>query len=210
VIDPQTLALFALASLALVATPGPDMLLIAARSAAQGRTAGFMTYLGVAAGSFCHAAALALGLSQLFLAVPFAYDAVRYAGAIYLAYLAWQAFTASDTGLSPSGTPKPIAKRVMFRQGFLSNILNPKVALFFLALFPQFIDPTTGSVALQIMILATVLNVLGLCVNGLVVLLAGSMKNLTGRTQAFAKYSRYFLGTVFGGLAAKLLFDGQR
>jgi threonine/homoserine/homoserine lactone efflux protein len=210
VIDPQTLALFAIASFALVATPGPDMLLIAARSAAQGRTAGLMTYLGVAAGSFCHAAALALGLSQLFLAVPFAYDAVRYAGAAYLVYLAWQAFTSPSTDLTATNKPKAIAKIVMFRQGFLSNILNPKTALFFLALFPQFIEPANGSVALQIMILATVLNVLGLCVNGTVAMLAGSMKSLSGRTQAFAKYSRYFLGTVFGGLAAKLVFDGQR
>lgn len=95
--DFQTLVLFSLACLALTTTPGPDMLLIAARSVAQGRMAGLFTYLGVATGSFAHALALALGLSHLFLAVPFAYEAVRYAGALYLAYLAWQAFTARDS-----------------------------------------------------------------------------------------------------------------
>lgn len=209
-IDPQTLLLFSLASFAMVATPGPDMLLIAARSAAQGRVAGFMTYLGVAAGSFCHALALALGLSQLFLAVPFAYDVVRYAGAAYLAYLAWQAFTAHASFGADAGTVHKSSTWVIFRQGLVSNLLNPKVALFFLALFPQFIAPEHGNVALQIMILAMVLNVLGLIVNGVVVMLAGSARQLFTGTQRFSKWPQYFLGTVFGGLAAKLMFDGQR
>lgn len=209
-LDPQNLLFFSIAAFALVATPGPDMLLIAARSVAQGKLAGFMTYLGVAAGSFSHALALAVGLSQLFLAVPYAYDLVRYAGAAYLAYLAWQAFTAKDSFASD---PKEVRKHsmwVIFRQGMFSNLLNPKVALFFLALFPQFVVPEDGAVGLQIMILAVILNILGLFVNGFVVMLAGSVRGFSNGARRFAQWPRYLLGTLFGGLAAKLLLDGGR
>lgn len=209
-IDPQTLLLFSLASFALTASPGPDMLLIAARSVAQGRMAGFVTYLGVAAGSFCHAIALAVGLSQLFLAVPYAYDAVRFAGAAYLLYLAWQAFTDRSHLTPRREAPQRLSLWVVFRQGLVTNLLNPKVALFFLALFPQFVDPGKGVVGLQIMVLAIVLNVVGLGVNGTVVLLAGGMRQLSARAQGFATVSRMFLGSVFVGLAAKLVFEDKR
>ena len=104
--DIQTILLFGAASLALAVTPGPDMILVAARSAAQGRMAGLVTQVGVSAGSAFHAIVLALGLSQLFLAVPYAYDLVRFLGAAYLAYLAWQAFTGRDgfsSGPRPGG-----------------------------------------------------------------------------------------------------------
>lgn len=209
-IDLQTLLLFSVASAALVLTPGPDMLLIVARSATQGKLAGYMTSLGVAAGSFCHALALALGLSQLFLAVPYAYDLVRYAGAVYLAWLAWQAFTSKDT-LTPSGAaPTKRSLWVIFRQGMLSNVLNPKVALFYLALFPQFIVPSQGNVGLQVLVLAVVLNVVGLILNAVIVQVAGSLRQLPRGSQRFAQWPRYVLGTVFGGLAAKLVFDGGR
>lgn len=206
----NTLLLFALASLALTATPGPDMLLIAARSVAQGRRAGFVTYLGVATGAFIHAILLALGLSKLFLAVPYAYDVVRYAGAAYLAWLAWQAFTAKDAPQEGEAPGKAVGTVVMFRQGMLSNVLNPKVALFFLALFPQFIAPEQGAVAVQVLILAVVLNLVGLVVNGIVVLLAGSVRGAARERAVFARWSRYLLGTVFAGLAARLALDTQR
>lgn len=209
-VDPQTLLLFAVASFALCATPGPDMLLIASRSAAQGRRAGFMTYLGVAAGSFVHALLLALGLSQLFLAVPYAYDFVRYLGAAYLVFLAWQAFTSADAVSDRVARPKMVSMQVMFRQGMFSNILNPKVALFFLALFPQFVDPANGAVGAQIMTLAVILNAVGLVVNGIVVLLAGSVRQFSSRTRVFSGLSRYFLGAVFAGLAVRLVVDDHR
>ncbi len=209
-IDPQTLILFSVASAALVLTPGPDMLLIVARSATQGRLAGYMTSLGVAAGSFCHATALALGLSQLFLAVPYAYDLVRYAGAAYLAWLAWQAFTSNDSLSAGGVAPSKRSLWVIFRQGMLSNVLNPKVALFYLALFPQFIMPEHGGVAMQVMVLAVLLNVIGLVLNAVIVFLAGSIRQMPVGSQRFARWPRYVLGTVFGGLAAKLVFDGGR
>src|SRR5690348_2953387 len=156
-IDLSTLTLFALACLALTATPGPDMLLIASRSAGQGRASGFATLAGIQAGTYCHALAAALGLSQLFLVVPAAYDAVRYLGAGYLLYLAWKTFRSEGTVLAPSAGARRYPRGTVFRQGLLTNLLNPKMALFVLALFPQFVEPDAGSVALQIMALATML-----------------------------------------------------
>ena len=206
----STLVLFAAACLALNATPGPDMLLIATRSAGQGRWAGLATYLGIAAGAYIHALALALGLSQLFLAVPAAYDIVRLGGAAYLAYLAWQTWTAKpDNPSRPNGQSK-LSVLTLFRQGMLTNVLNPKVALFFLALFPQFIDPGAGSVALQVLILATLLNTTGLVVNGIVILLASSAGGALSRNGRFAQIGRVLTGAVFAGLAARLALDSSR
>ncbi|MXP62583.1 LysE family translocator [Roseomonas sp. M0104] len=207
--DLSTLALFAAACLALAITPGPDMLLVASRSLSQGRAAGFATLAGIQAGIYGHALAAALGLSQLFVLVPLAYDAVRYAGAAYLLWLAWKAFRAP----APAASPPPGLRRApvgaMFRQGLLTNLLNPKVALFVLALFPQFLRPEAGSVLAQTMVLATVLNVIGATVNGGVILAAGRI----GRTLSGGRLGRapqFLLGAVFAGLAARLALEGQR
>jgi threonine/homoserine/homoserine lactone efflux protein len=209
-LDFQTILVFSAASLALAVTPGPDMILVAARSAAQGRMAGLVTQVGVSAGSAFHAIILALGLSQLFLAIPYAYDLVRYLGAAYLLYLAWQAFTGSDSFSTRPSSGKRLSMIVIFRQGFLSNLLNPKVALFYLALFPQFLDPERGAVAVQILVLAGIFLVIDFAVHGVVIWLAGSMRSFSTNGTIFARWSRYILGAVFGGLAARLVFDGQR
>ena len=208
--DFQTIIVFSAASLALAVTPGPDMILVAARSAAQGRMAGLVTQFGVSAGSAFHAIILALGLSQLFLAIPYAYDLVRYLGAAYLLYLAWQAFTGSDSFSTQPSSDKRLSMAVIFRQGFFSNLLNPKVALFYLALFPQFLDPEIGAVALQILVLASIFLVIDFAVHVIVIWLAGSMRSFSANGTVFARWSRYILGAVFGGLAARLVFDGQR
>ena len=208
--DLATLALFSAAALALCATPGPDMLLIASRSISQGRASGFATLAGIQVGTYCHALAAALGLSQLFLIVPLAYDIVRYAGAAYLLYLAWQAFRSSGAIQPPvvGGRRYPIG--VVFRQGLLTNLLNPKMALFVLALFPQFVDPAAGSVAMQILLLATVLNLIGIVVNGAVILTASGLgRAFTARTR-WRRAPQILLGTVFAGLAVKLAFDERR
>lgn len=208
--DHSTLALFALACLALTATPGPDMLLIASRSLSQGRASGFATLAGIQAGTYCHALAAALGLSQLFLVVPVAYDLVRYAGAAYLLYLAWQTVRAAGPAAGPSNGLRRYPLGTVFRQGLLTNLLNPKMALFVLALFPQFIDPGAGSIAVQIMVLATLLNAIGILVNGAVILMANRLGNAFSATRRLGRVPQYFLATVFVGLAARLAFDGRR
>ena len=207
--DISTLALFALACLALTATLGPDMLLIASRSASQGRVSGFATLAGIQAGTYCHALAAAFGLSQLFLAVPIAYDVVRYAGAAYLLYLAWKTIRSTEV-LAPNAGMRRYPVAVVFRQGLLTNLLNPKMALFVLALFPQFVEPSAGSVAVQVMVLATVLNLIGLAVNGAVIVMASGLGRLLGARRRWHRLPQLLLGTVFAGLALRLAFDTKR
>jgi threonine/homoserine/homoserine lactone efflux protein len=209
-LDLNTIALFSLACLALAATPGPDMLLIATRSVSQGRTAGFATLAGIQVGTYCHALAAALGLSQLFLLVPIAYDFVRYAGAAYLLYLGWRAFTSKGLLAPPSGEKPRRSVAVMFRQGLFTNLLNPKMALFVLALFPQFVRTDAGSVAMQMMILASVLNAIGLLVNGLVIVAASRVGVVLFKSSGVARWAHYLLGTVFTGLALRLAWEGRR
>lgn len=209
----STLALFTAACFAIAITPGPDMLLIASRSIAQGRGAGFATYFGTATGIFIHAAAAAFGLSQLFIALPWAYDAVRYAGAAYLLYLAWKTIT-STTSKAPSSAAKTSFSNLqMYNQGLLTNLLNPKIILFVLALFPQFIDPAIGSVALQIVILAILFNIIGLLVLSVVILSASKMADKMSRASSsnsrFKHLPQYLLASVFAGLATRLLL-GQK
>lgn len=208
--DFATLALFAAAALALCATPGPDMLLIASRSISQGRASGFATLAGIQVGTYCHALAAALGLSQLFLVVPLAYDIVRYAGAAYLLYLAWRAFRSSGVIPTPADSAQRNPIGVVFRQGLLTNLLNPKMALFVLALFPQFVDPNAGSVAVQILLLATMLNLIGILVNGAVILTASGLGRAFSARTRWRRAPQILLGTVFAGLAAKLAFDERR
>jgi threonine/homoserine/homoserine lactone efflux protein len=207
--DISTLLVFAVACLALSATPGPDMLLIASRSASDGRSAGFVTLAGIQVGTYVHAAAAALGLSQLFLIVPAAYDVIRWAGALYLLYLAWTTWRSAGAKLRPG----PLAPRVtlphMFWQGLFTNLLNPKMVLFVLALFPQFVDVTAGPVGLQIMVLATVLNGIGLLVNGAVILLAAQFRTFMSRDGRFARLPAYVLSAVFAGLAVRLAGAGR-
>jgi len=209
-IDLSTLALFAIACLALTAMPGPDMLLIASRSASQGKASGFATLAGIQLGTYCHAAAAAFGLSQLFLVVPVAYDIVRYAGAAYLLYLAWKTFRAPGTARATTDGLHRFSIAVVFRQGLLTNLLNPKMALFVLALFPQFVLPESGSVALQIMLLATVLNLIGIAVNGAVVLAASRLGRAFSGGGRLRRVPHILLGTVFAGLAVRLALDDRR
>ncbi|MCB5175997.1 MULTISPECIES: LysE family translocator [Microvirga] len=208
--DLSTLALFAAACLALTATPGPDMLLIASRSASQGPASGFATLAGIQTGTYCHALAAAFGLSHLFLAVPLAYDVVRYVGAAYLLYLAWRTFRSHDAALFSTDGLHEYPLGQVFRQGLFTNLLNPKMALFVLALFPQFVRPNVGSVAVQIMLLATVLNLVGLLVNGTIIMMASHIgRTFTGQKR-LRRMPQLLLGTVFAGLAIRLAFDGRR
>lgn len=202
--DFSTLILFASAALVLTATPGPDMLLIASRSVSQGRSAGFLTYAGIAAGTYCHALAAGLGLSQLFVAVPVAYEIVRWAGCAYLLYLAYKTLRSGSSSFTPSTALRKISSRRIFTEGLLTNLLNPKVALFVLALFPQFVNPAHGSLLLQMVVLATVLNGIGFFVNGAVVMLGSRIQRSLSGFRRFPRLPQYLLAMVFAGLAARL------
>lgn len=201
--DFSTLMLFSAAALVLTATPGPDMLLIASRSVSQGRSAGFLTYAGIAAGTYCHAIAAALGLSQLFVTVPLAYEIVRWAGCAYLLYLAYKTIRSKSSAFAPSAGLKKLSGKRILGEGLATNILNPKMALFVLALFPQFIDPN-GSMLIQTVALASILNGIGFLVNGAVILLGTSIRHRLSAVSRFPKLPQYLLATVFAGLACRL------
>lgn len=207
--DFSTIVLFAAACVVLTATPGPDMLLIASRSISQGRAAGFLTYAGIALGTYCHALAAALGLSQLFIAVPIAYEVIRWAGCVYLIYLAWKAVRSEGTHFSPTSSLKRFSMKRILGEGLATNLLNPKMALFVLALFPQFVRPEAGSLTVQMLVLATVLNGIGFVVNGSVILLSGHIRNRVSSSFRFRKLSQYLLATVFAGLACRLALGGR-
>jgi threonine/homoserine/homoserine lactone efflux protein len=153
--DWHQLALFAVAGLLLNLAPGPDMLYIIARSLAQGRRAGVVSAAGISAGCLVHTAAAALGISALLRVSPLAYDALRLAGAAYLIWLGVRTLTAKRARLEAPSVASADLRRI-FWQGFATNVLNPKVALFFVAFLPQFADATRGSIAVQIAILGLI------------------------------------------------------
>jgi threonine/homoserine/homoserine lactone efflux protein len=207
--DLSTIALFALASLALTMTPGPDMALIASRSLGQGREAGFATLAGIQAGTYLHAVAAAFGLSQLFVVVPMAYDGVRWAGAAYLLYLAWASVRSGGAAFAPTGVSPHLPLRRIFMQGLVTNLLNPKMVLFVLALFPQFMKPESGSIVGQTLILATILNLVGLAVNGTVILAVGHFSRGIVASPRFTRVPQYVLGGVFTALALRLALSDR-
>jgi len=204
----STLLLFSAAALALTMTPGPDMLMCLSRSIAQGRQTAFAALAGIFTGCYVWALAAALGLASVLALSPIAYEAVRLAGAAYLAYLAWTTFRSSDAfGVNGGLAAVPWVRA--YRQGLLTNLLNPKVALFFLALFPQFIEPARGGMVVQALILVSVLNLIGFGVNGAVILAAARFARFMGARPGIARAQRWFLGTVFGGLALRLALDDR-
>lgn len=210
--DLATLLTFTAAAFALAATPGPDMLLVMTRSVAQGRIAGFVTLAGISLGCYFHAVIAGLSLSGVLLLAPVMFDIIRWAGAAYLLYLAVQAFRGAGGFQAPEkdGTAPRVALMTLFRQGLLTNMLNPKVALFFLALFPQFMQPDPDTALAQALILASVLNVAGGVVNGGIVLAAGRLGEFLAARPAFVRWQNRLLGGVFAVLALRLAFDARR
>lgn len=197
------LALFALAVLLLAATPGPVWVYLISRTLAQGRRAGYFSLLGVMAGVFVHLCLAAFGLSALLLAVPVAFDAIKLAGA---AYLLWLAIT-TVRGAGFSFSPQPlelVADRVLFRQAMIASVVNPKVAMFYLSLFPQFVDPAGGSVLAQSLVLGIVHVTISTLVDGTLVTVAGALSVWFTRRPGWLRMQRWFLGTAFGALAVWL------
>ena len=203
-----TLAPFFVAALTLNLTPGADMTYVIARSLGQGRAAGIVSALGVSAGSLVHAMLAAVGLSALLLQSETAFQAIKYAGAAYLLYLAWKAWRATDAAASAAPRPPASLGRI-FAEGALTNLLNPKVALFILAFLPLFVDPARGSVAGQILFLGLLFNTSGTTVNVLVGWLAGAARRSAGGSFRFAAVMRRASAAIFVFLALQFAL-GQR
>ncbi len=196
----ERLGLFAVAVLLLVLTPGPVWIYLISRTLAQGRRAGYFSLFGVVAGVIVHVLLAALGLSVVLLAVPFAFDAIKLAGAAYLLWLA----ISTLRGGGMSFTPQPLAAvpdRVLLRQGFIASTLNPKVAVFYLSLFPQFIDPAAGSVFAQSLVLGVVHVSISTVFDALLVTIAGALAGWFATRPLWLHTQRWVLGGAFGVLA---------
>lgn len=203
-----TLAAFALVALGLVLTPGPNMVYLISRSIAQGKMAGAISLLGVAMGFVFYMFAAAFGLTALLLAVPFAYDAIRWAGAAYLLYLAWSAVKPGARSLLEPRTDLPIdGPGRLFAMGFLTNLLNPKIAVLYLSLLPQFIDPAAGSVLAQGITLGLTQIAVSVTVNFLIVLAAGSVAAWFARRPTWLRLQRWLMASVLAGFAVRLALE---
>lgn len=197
-------ALFALTALVLVLTPGPNMVYCLSRALAQGRGAGLVSLAGVLLGFVAHLLAATLGLTALLAAVPFAFDALRIAGAAYLLWLAWDALRPGGSSpFSPRDLPRDAPGR-LFRMGLLTNLLNPKVAIFYLSFFPQFLHPERGQVLLQALQLGAVQLLVSGTVNALLILGAARISAFLMRSRGWLAAQRYLMGTVLGALAVRM------
>ncbi|WP_280155257.1 LysE family translocator [Piscinibacter sp. XHJ-5] len=203
------LPLFLAAGLLLNLTPGPDMLFVAGSSAAHGRHAGVMASLGVGAGCLVHTLLAAVGLSALLATSAVAFEVVKWAGA---AYLVWIGIGMLYRRQAAAETAVDVAPQRVFWQGALTNTLNPKVALFFLAFLPQFIVPDAPGQALAFLALGALFNVGGTAVNIVVALLAGSARERLADTPVAGRlgaWLRRAVGALFIGLGAKLALGSR-
>jgi threonine/homoserine/homoserine lactone efflux protein len=203
----QELAWFALAALVLVLTPGPNMIYCISRTLCQGRSAGLISLGGVVLGFVVHLLAASFGLTALLLAVPLAFDTIKLAGAMYLLWLAWQAV--KPGGLAPFETRElpHDPPRTLFLMGFMTNLLNPKVALFYLSFFPQFLHPERGELLLQSLSLGSVQIGISTGVNTVLVCFAAGMAGFLNRNRRWMRVQRYVMGSVLGLLALRLLSE---
>jgi threonine/homoserine/homoserine lactone efflux protein len=199
----DSLALFALASLVLAATPGPVWLYLLSRTLAQGRRAGYFSIFGVAAGLGVHACFAAFGLTVVLLAVPFAFDAIKLAGAAYLLWLAINTLRGSGFSFTPQPL-EPVPDRVLLRQAFVAAAINPKVAVFYLSLFPQFVEPGAGPVLAQSLLLGAVQVAIAMAVDLTLVTVAGLLAAWFAQRPTWLRLQRWFLGSAFGVLAVWL------
>lgn len=198
------LAIFAGAVVLLAITPGPNMVYLISRSICQGRQAGFVSLLGVLAGFIAHMMAAALGLSALFVTVPLAYELLKWAGAVYLAYLAWQAVRPGARSPFQGRQLPHDPPRKLFVMGLLTNLLNPKVAFFYLSLFPQFISPEHGSLFAQSLILGATQIAISFVVLLTMAMSASRIAGWFEHNPHWLAVQRYAMGSVLGALAARL------
>ncbi|MBA4136198.1 MAG: LysE family translocator [Opitutus sp.] len=207
--DLNSLLVFITAGLLLNLTPGPDVLYIVGRSLSQGRAAGVVSALGISAGCLFHILAATCGLSALMLTVPLAYDVVRYAGAAYLVWLGVKALRSKSEALQVRAMERtPLA--AIFRQGVITNVLNPKVALFFLAFLPQFADPARGQLWAQILFLGVVFTINGTLVCLGYVLVAAKLGDWLKSRYDISTWLNRLTGGLFIALGVRLALLERR
>ncbi|MGA9608239.1 MAG: LysE family translocator [Rouxiella badensis] len=208
--DAAHLLPFMLIALGMVLTPGPNMIYLISRSLCQGPRAGLISLGGVVVGFLFYMVFSALGITALLMAVPFAYDTLRFCGALYLLYMAWQAIRPG--GRSPFQL-RELAKdspRKLFTMGLFTNLLNPKAAVLYLSLLPQFIVPAQGHVLMQSMVLGSTQIAVSFCVNALIALSAGYIAAFLAGRPFWTLVQRWLMATVLSGLAVRMLIEGRK
>ena len=200
----DTAMLFFGSSLLLGLAPGPDNLFVLAQAAQRGTRAGLVVTLGLCTGLVVHTSAVALGLAALFMASAIAFTVLKFVGAGYLLYLAWQAF--SNAGrIQADGKIEQLPSAKLYQRGVIMNLTNPKVSLFFLAFLPQFVQANTAPMAVQIMLLGLLFIIATILVFGAISLLAGNLGARFRRSSRSSRILSYLSGTVFTGLALRLV-----
>lgn len=205
-----TLLAFGLVSLGMVLTPGPNMIYLISRSICQGRRAGLLSLGGIALGFVFYMVCAAFGITALVLTVPYAYDALRIGGALYLLYLAWQALKPGGRSAFQIRRLPRDSRRKLFMMGFVTNLANTKIAVMYLSLLPQFISPGHGSVLAQSLALGGVQIAVSLGVNALIACMAGSIAAFLAGRPVWAAVQRWLMGTVLAGLAVRIAMDSRR
>ncbi|MBO4210953.1 LysE family translocator [Micromonospora echinofusca] len=209
-VDGEAVVGVVLVSLGMVLTPGPNMMYLVSRSITQGRRAGLVSLAGVAVGFLAYLTAATFGLSAVFTAVPQLYLAVKLAGAAYLAWLAWQAVRPGGTSVFAPVDLAPDPTRRLFTMGLLTNLLNPKAAILYASLIPQFVDVTAGHLVMQGFLLGGVQIAVSMTVNTALVLTAGTVAVFLARRPTWLRVQRYVTGTVLGLVAVHLATDPAR
>ena len=205
-----SLLTFALIALGMVLTPGPNMIYLVSRSICQGPAAGMVSLTGVALGFVFYMLSAALGITALVFAVPFAYDALRFGGAIYLLYLAWQAVRPGGRSAFQVRALNIDGPKKLFAMGLVTSLLNPKIAVLYLSLLPQFVDPVIGSVFVQSLVFGFTQIVISVSVNALIALSAGSIAVFLNGRPFWMVVQRWIMGTVLAGLAVRMALEARR
>jgi threonine/homoserine/homoserine lactone efflux protein len=202
-VAPTALLGVLLVALGMVLTPGPNMIYLTSRAISQGRRAGLVSLAGTGVGFLCYLVAAAAGLSALFAAVPVAYTVVKLGGAAYLAWLAWGMLRPGGRSLFETRSLAPESDRRLFGMGLLTNLLNPKIALMYAALLPQFLDPAAGAPWAQFVQLGAVQIVVAVGVNGLIVLAAASVARFLAARPRAMTLQRWVAGSLLGAFAVR-------
>jgi threonine/homoserine/homoserine lactone efflux protein len=208
--SPSILALYAATAVIVLLIPGPAVLYIVSQSVRQGRRAGIASVLGIHAGTLVQVVVAVLGGSYLLLSSALTFSVVKYLGAAYLVYLGVRKLLGRDEAPDIQTDARPSSAARLFYQGMLVNVLNPKLALFFFAFLPQFVDPSRGAVPLQVATFGIVFVLIGLCTDGSYALVAGSVGPWLRGHVRLVRGERYVVGTTFIGLGVAAALTGSR
>ncbi|HDR7455092.1 TPA: LysE family translocator [Bacillus cereus] len=206
----STLVAFAIVSLSMVCSPGPNMIYLISRSITQGRMAGFISLLGIMLGFVIYIIATMFGFTVLFVAVPAVYEAVKWAGAAYLLWLAWNSIKPGATSIMEPRMISNEPPRKLFLRGLMTNLLNPKIAILYVSLLPQFEDPEKGSLLFQGAVLGLTQITVSFMVNLVIVCTASKIAKWFGTRPTWLRVQRWLMASVLTGLAVRLAFERRQ